>query len=192
MIPFMNALHPGAGGTCPMLGDTCPGSLNTPAARIHQAPRARRTWMDELLPIFEPCIEIRESPEAYLVQADLPGLPLECVEVRLHGDRLVISGEREPDPATPEERIHVTRGCRYGTFAFTFPLPRGVDARNASASLRDGVLAVRLPKLRRDRVREVPISCAALSAAGDDPRSTPRPGPGSCRRNPVRPRPGPS
>lgn len=192
MIPFMNDSRLRAEGRCPYVADTRPCTQSGPAILAHQDPRPRRTWMDELLPIFEPCIEIRESPEAYLVQADLPGLPQECVEVRLHGDRLVISGEREPDPAGAEERIHVTRGCRYGTFAFTFPLPRGVDGRNASASLRDGVLAVRLPKLRRDRVREVPITCPAFSAADGAPRSMPQPGPGSCRRNPVRPRPGPS
>jgi HSP20 family protein len=105
-----------------------------------------------------PAIEVAERDNQLQVHAELPGLDPEDVKVEITDDALVIRGERK------SQREHQIGGAyrserRYGQFYREIPLPQGVNADQAKAQFRNGVLeiAVPLPQQVSSR-REIPIS----------------------------------
>jgi HSP20 family molecular chaperone IbpA len=143
---------------------------------------------EELLPVYDPCIEVRESLDSLVFVVDLPGLSLEHVEVLMADDLLVINGEREKEPMGDFDQVFL-RARTYGTFSCSFPLPCGLDTAKATASMVDGALTVRIPKCHRDPPRRLAVTLGAVCGA---PRSTPRPPAASCPPSPAPPRPRPS
>ncbi len=109
-------------------------------------------------PTWLPEIDISEQDGEVIVTADLPGVDPGCVSVEIDHCALAIRGER-PCPH------HATRGYRRyerrsGSFLRRIALPEGVDPVHASASLRQGVLEIRIP-LQETGPRRVPIALAA-------------------------------
>lgn len=94
---------------------------------------------------FIPAFEVKETPDAFIFKADVPGVQERDLDITLTGDRLTISGRREVEKREENERYY-TYECSYGTFSRSFTLPEGVDADKIDANLHSGVLTVRLPK----------------------------------------------
>lgn len=94
---------------------------------------------------FVPAFEVKETPDAFVFKADVPGVQERDLDITLTGDRLTISGRREVEKRNENERYY-TYECSYGAFSRSFTLPEGVDADRIDANLQSGVLTVRLPK----------------------------------------------
>ena len=99
-------------------------------------------------PRFAPRVDVTESDEAYTVRADLPGLEEKDIQVSLEEGVLTIQGKLE------SEKDEDKRGVRYverasGSFHRSIELPAEVDAAKVTASYRQGVLTVTLPKRPR-------------------------------------------
>ncbi len=94
---------------------------------------------------FVPTFDVKETKDAYLFKADLPGVKQDDVEISLTGNRLTISGKREAEKRDEGERYFAFER-EYGAFSRSFTLPDGVDTEHVSAEMKDGVLAVMLPK----------------------------------------------
>jgi HSP20 family protein len=105
---------------------------------------------------WNPPVDLHETPDAYVVTAEVPGLAREDVEIRMHDGRLTLSGARR-ERGAPCERYHrVERG--HGSFSRTFQLPIPVDAEHIVADLRDGVLRVTCPKSADAGTRRIHVS----------------------------------
>jgi HSP20 family protein len=89
--------------------------------------------------------DVKETADAYVFRADLPGVAEEQVEIQLTGNRLTISGNREEEKREENERFFSYERS-HGTFTRLFTLPEGIDAENVQADLKNGVLEVRVPK----------------------------------------------
>jgi HSP20 family protein len=96
-------------------------------------------------PAFVPGFDVKETKEAYVITADLPGVRDDDLELSLTGNMLTISGKRE-DELREEGETYYAMERSYGTFARTFTLPDGGDADNVTADLKRGVLTLRVPK----------------------------------------------
>jgi len=93
---------------------------------------------------WAPPVDLHETPDEYVVTAELPGLSNRDVDVRYEDGRLTISGARREN-STPGGQYHrVERG--HGTFSRTFQLPLPIESDGIAADLRDGVLTVRCRK----------------------------------------------
>ncbi len=103
-----------------------------------------------------PAFDVRESQEAYVIQADLPGVKDDALELTIDGDQLTIRGSRTAEERTDSESYHVLER-RHGTFARTFRLPREVDGEKISAKLDAGVLTVTLPKKPEAKARKIAV-----------------------------------
>jgi HSP20 family protein len=108
---------------------------------------------------FAPRVDVSESDEAYTVRADLPGLEEKDIQVSLEEGVLTIQGKHET-----EQKEEGEKGVRYlerahGSFHRSIQLPAEVDADKVSASYRQGVLTVTLPKRpeAKPEVRTIPI-----------------------------------
>jgi len=91
--------------------------------------------------MWSPQVEVFEREGQLVVRADLPGLTKDDINVDLTDDALVIRGERKSEREENEEDYYRTERS-YGSFYRQIPLPEGVDAENANATFRNGVLEI--------------------------------------------------
>jgi len=93
-----------------------------------------------------PSVDVSENDDKIKLEADLPGMKKDDIDVNIDGNVLSIKGERKREEETEEEGYHRAER-NYGKFQRTFTLPANVDAKNAKANFKDGVLKLTLPKL---------------------------------------------
>lgn len=103
-----------------------------------------------------PAMDIRETDKALLIQAELPGIDKKDVKVEVKDDVLAISGERKYENDVKEENVHRIERA-YGHFFRSFSLPANVDTSKVDATMRNGVLEIRLQKQEGAITREVSI-----------------------------------
>lgn len=108
--------------------------------------------------IWAPEIEVFERDGKLVVRADLPGLKKEDIKVEVRNDTLIIQGERREERKEDREGYFLSERS-YGSFYRAVPLPEGVNAENAKATFRDGVLELTMdaPKGRQTGGRTIPI-----------------------------------
>lgn len=105
---------------------------------------------------WTPPVDVHETPDSYVITAELPGLTRDDLEINFHDGRLTLSGARQERTAACEQYHRVERG--HGSFSRTFQLPLAVDLDRISADLRDGVLTVTCPKHADAGARRVRIT----------------------------------
>ena len=105
---------------------------------------------------WAPRVDIRETDEALLVQAELPGIDKKDVKLEVRDGVLTLSGERRYEKDVKEENVHRIERS-YGSFARSFSLPTNVDAEKVEAHMKDGVLEVRLPKRESAKPKAIAI-----------------------------------
>jgi HSP20 family protein len=112
----------------------------------------------ELSPLGEaaPAIEVAETPAAVIVKAQVPGVSKEYLQVNVTDTTLTLKGEVQEDKTTEDKNYH-QREFHYGAFARTITRPMTVQAEQATAQLKDGVLEVTIPKRQETKAKDVPI-----------------------------------
>jgi len=105
--------------------------------------------------VFPP-LNIWESQDDLYAEAELPGLKPEEVDVSVVGNELIIKGRL--NEFDQQEVAYHRRERRVGEFTRTVRLPIQVEADKVEASLRDGVLSIRLPKAQAAKPRKIAIS----------------------------------
>jgi HSP20 family protein len=108
---------------------------------------------------LEPAIEVADTPDAVVVKAQVPGVPKDQLHLTITEDAMTLKGEiREEEKK--EGKNYYRRELRYGTFERTIPLPVAVQAEKATADLKDGILAVTLPKRETAKAKQIPIQAS--------------------------------
>ncbi len=93
-----------------------------------------------------PSVEISQRGDQLVIHADLPGVKQEDVHIEINNDKLTIEGERREERQQSVSASGYRRSERsYGSFYRMIPLPAGVDPDSAQASMRDGVLEIKIP-----------------------------------------------
>ncbi|CAG8715104.1 8398_t:CDS:2 [Dentiscutata erythropus] len=109
-----------------------------PSASNRQTPTYYRDYT------FQPRVDARDVGDAFVVHADLPGVPKENINLNIRGDNLIISGE-----STRDESYDTTTGYvherSFGRFSRSIALPFNVNTEKAEAKYDQGVLEVKLP-----------------------------------------------
>jgi HSP20 family protein len=104
--------------------------------------------------VVRPALRIRETEEAYRISADIPGVPLENVDVEAHGQVLRFTARR----ADGSEGM----AARYEQ---TLTLPQDIDAGTIDARLLNGVLDLTIPKPEQVKPRRVMVTAGAHEPA---------------------------
>lgn len=103
---------------------------------------------------WAPSADVSETEDAYIIEAELPGIKREHVDVEVGERELVITGEIKER----EREGMLRRGTRRtGRFEYRAVLPADVKAEEVKASLADGVLTVTVPKAEETRPRHIEI-----------------------------------
>jgi HSP20 family protein len=106
---------------------------------------------------WHPAVEVREQNGQLQIHAELPGLRPEDVKVEITDDVLVISGEKKSEQEDRSGQAYRSER-RYGKFYREIALPEGVNADQAKAQFRDGILEISVPVPQQaSNRREIPI-----------------------------------
>jgi HSP20 family protein len=103
-----------------------------------------------------PPVNVWEEQDNVYVQAELPGLRFEDLEIFVTGNnQLTLKGERRPH--LPEKAVQHRQERGFGSFVRVLTLPYAVDANHVEAKLENGVLLVKLPKHESAKPRKIAV-----------------------------------
>jgi HSP20 family protein len=106
---------------------------------------------------FSPQMEVRETNDAFIFKADLPGVRSEDLDINVHGNRLQISGHREDEHEERDgDRVYAYERS-YGNFTRVFTLPETADTDKIRCDLKEGVLSLVVPKKPGAQPRKIQI-----------------------------------
>jgi HSP20 family protein len=106
--------------------------------------------------IWGPDIDLSETDEEFIVRAELPGLDPRGVDVSLVGRTVTLKGEKRQERKEAGESYRLMERS-YGSFTRTVELPTDVNAGQAEATYRNGLLEVRLPKTERAKPKKIEV-----------------------------------
>ena len=109
-----------------------------------------------------PAVDVHETKDELVLQAELPGLTSEDVELSVENGVLTISGEKKQEREEGEEGTdyHLVER-RYGRFERRFSVPRSVLPEKVKADFANGTLNITLPKAEAAKPRRIPIKTSA-------------------------------
>ena len=105
---------------------------------------------------WSPPVDLHETPEGYILTAELSGMNRDDLEIQMRDGRLTLSGVRRERDGSCEQYHRVERGR--GSFSRTFSLPLPVDTERITADLHDGVLTVTCPKSAEATTRRILVT----------------------------------
>jgi HSP20 family protein len=101
-------------------------------------------------------IDVYQTEDDLIVKAPIAGVLPDHLEVSVTDELVTIKGERHDEHSTSRDN-YFCQECYWGTFSRSYVFPIAIDADKAEASLKNGVLTVRVPKLEKSRARSVKV-----------------------------------
>lgn len=121
---------------------------------------ARAGWRERPLPL-----DVRNTEDALVIEAALPGVRPEDVEINVLDDVLTIKASSDAQRSEQTEG-YLVREIRRGTFSRSLTLPQGLHAEAATATFEHGVLRLSIPRAQESKPHQIQITTSpALDAA---------------------------
>lgn len=128
-------------------------NLREEVNRLFESPLAGLT---QAFNSWSPAVDLYEDKDNLVVKAELPGMKKEEIDVSLHEGALTISGERKIER---EEKGETYRSERFfGRFQRSVMLPSAVEESKVSASYKEGILTITLPKSEEAKPKQIEVS----------------------------------
>lgn len=108
--------------------------------------------------VLLPRVDVVEDDAGITLLADVPGVPKDQLELKIEGDTLTFEGAITP--LTPGQLEPVYAEVRVPRYRRAFTLSRELDVAQISASMKDGVLTLRIPKQAHAQPRRIPVQAA--------------------------------
>lgn len=100
---------------------------------------------------WEPPVDAFENDDEIILEAEIPGTSQNNIEIRLENNILIIKGVRNMDENALQGNFYRMERM-YGNFIRTFTLPDLVDKDHISATYKNGVLTIKMPKKKKDSI----------------------------------------
>jgi len=109
---------------------------------------------------FEPegelAVDVYNTEKDVVIQSAIAGVRPEEIDIAVENDVVTIKGIRK-NPNEAEEKHYLHEECYWGPFSRQIFLPEDIDIKNVAATMKDGVLTLRLPKLHLEKTKQVKI-----------------------------------
>lgn len=135
----------------------------TPYHRMAAMRRAMNNWFEDALANETPteremclAVDVKAGEEAYVLTSLVPGLTAEDVDIEVLNDTVTIRGQFKT--AEEDGAKYLVSELPEGHFSRTLTLPTAVDAEHVEASIKNGVLSLRIPKAEADRPKSIKIT----------------------------------
>jgi len=112
----------------------------------------------QLFSAWSPALDLYQNNDNVIARVELPGMRKEDIEISLQDGMLTISGERTSETADSDKAERTERYV--GKFRRSVSLPTQVDSNKVTASYRDGVLTVTLPKAEEAKPKQIQVNVA--------------------------------
>ncbi|MEW6492855.1 MAG: Hsp20/alpha crystallin family protein [Cyanobacteriota bacterium] len=106
---------------------------------------------------YMPPAEIHETPEAFHLKLEVPGMEAKDLDVQVTAESVAISGERKEETRT-EEKGMTRSEFRYGQFRRVIPLPSRIQNEQVQAEYKNGILSLTLPKAEEEKNKVVKVN----------------------------------
>jgi HSP20 family protein len=106
--------------------------------------------------VWSPPVDIYETDDMIVMKAELAGLNKSDVSIEIKESTLILRGERKFEKDIKEENYHRIERS-YGSFSRTFSLPQTVDSAKVTATFKDGLLEIVIPKTKEARPKQIEI-----------------------------------
>ena len=106
---------------------------------------------------WAPAVDIKEDEDKFVIQADIPGVKPEEIDISMEDGVITIKGEKETEAKTEQngyKRVERT----FGSFYRRFSLPDTADAEAISAKSKHGVLEITIPKRESVKPKKINVS----------------------------------
>jgi HSP20 family protein len=105
---------------------------------------------------WSPLADIYETEENLVISMELPGIREGEIDISITGDTLTIRGERKMDKEVQKESYHRIERA-YGAFSRHFNIPAGLETGKVSASFKDGILTLSIPRKEASKPKKIKI-----------------------------------
>lgn len=101
-------------------------------------------------------VDVYQTPSEIVVESPIAGVNPDEIDVSITPETVTIKGKREREQHIKAED-YVYQECYWGRFSRSVVLPQEVDADKADASIKNGVLTIRLPKINRSKSKKLKV-----------------------------------
>lgn len=105
-----------------------------------------------------PKVDVRETPDAYILDMDLPGVSEKDVDINLKDRVLSISSKKEEKKEEKKDGEWLIRERRSSSFCRRFTLPQDIDVEKVDAEFANGVLTINIPRRPETQARQITIT----------------------------------
>lgn len=105
---------------------------------------------------WSPAVDIYETPEEFIIKAELPGIDINDIDIEIKDNTLVLKGEKRFEKRVTKENYHRME-MFYGPFQRSFTLPNIFQHAKTKAKLKDGVLEIILPKTEFKKTKKIEV-----------------------------------
>ena len=103
-----------------------------------------------------PSVDVSETKNDLVIKAELPGLDPKDIDISMNNGYLTIKGEKKNEKEERDENYHLIERS-YGSFTRSVRLPREVQSDKITASFKNGILKITLPKSEEAKKKEIKI-----------------------------------
>lgn len=132
-------------------------SLQDEMNRLFSSNFPRISGQEEMSTGWSPSVDIYESENKLVLEAELPGMKREDFELSIENNVITLRGERRFEKKDEGDNYHRVERA-YGSFTRSFNLPRTVSTEDIKAEFKNGVLSVALPKKEEAKARRIEIT----------------------------------
>lgn len=118
-----------------------------------QKPKATKNWSE---PEGQLAIDVYETNEDLVIQSTIAGIKAEDLDISIENDVVAIRGSRRR-PTEDEEKKYFYQECFWGSFSRQVILPEEVDSSQVTATINEGVLTLRMPKIQRKKRKKITV-----------------------------------
>lgn len=104
-----------------------------------------------------PAADIFETKDDYILKLEVPGMKKDDIKVEINQNTLTVSGERKQDSDVKEDNYHRVERF-YGSFNRSFTLPGETDTAKIKATMKDGILELKIPKAEEKKAKSISIN----------------------------------
>ncbi|MDG6221463.1 MAG: Hsp20/alpha crystallin family protein [Candidatus Thermoplasmatota archaeon] len=135
-------------------------SLNYPRIWALRNPSVGRGYLRNYYNgVRAPLVDIKDEGDKYIVEAEMPGINKDSVEVAVDSNSVKLSGDKTAETEEEDEGYY-RRERRYASFYRVVPLPDEIKVDEAKADFQDGILKLEMPKAKpksREQTRKISL-----------------------------------
>lgn len=102
-------------------------------------------------------VDVYQNDDEIVIKSTIAGVTVDDIDISIANDMITVKGKRAPDENI-EPSDYYYQELYWGPFSRSIILPEDIDVEKANASMKNGILTVRLPKLAKSRMKKVKIS----------------------------------